>query len=132
MPRNAIVVLMLIMVNLGVAACGASGPGAPPAVADPASTASPTLKSRLEPGDIQSGMRVIKGRLAACYDEFKVPGMVTIRIVIDPSGRVADATVTNRFAGTPTGDCIAEVVRRATFGPFRGSALTITYPVVLR
>jgi len=90
------------------------------------------LKDRLEPGDIQKGMRGIKGKVQACYDQYKVPGMVQVSVTIAPSGKVTSATVTGKFAGTPTGSCVAGAVKSAQFDRFKGAPLTITYPFVLR
>jgi predicted Zn finger-like uncharacterized protein len=89
-------------------------------------------KDRLEPSDIQKGMRGVKGRVQACYDQYKVPGMVQVSVTISPAGRVSGANVTGKFAGTPTGSCVAGAVRGAKFDRFRGGAITITYPFVLR
>jgi hypothetical protein len=90
------------------------------------------VKDRLEPADIQKGMRAVKGRVQGCYDQYKVPGMVQVSVSISPNGRVASANVTGKFAGTPTGACVAGAVKGAKFDRFRGAALTITYPFVLR
>jgi predicted Zn finger-like uncharacterized protein len=90
------------------------------------------VKERLEPSDIQKGMRGIKGRVQGCYDQYKVPGMVQVSVTIGSSGRVSSASVTGKFAGTPTGACVAGAVKGAKFDRFKGGALTITYPFVLR
>jgi predicted Zn finger-like uncharacterized protein len=89
-------------------------------------------KERLEPSDIQRGMRAVKGRVQRCYDQYKVPGLVQVSVTISPSGRVSSTRVSGKFAGTPTGSCVAGAVRGAHFDKFRGGALTITYPFVLR
>jgi hypothetical protein len=106
-----------------------ANPSTPRAPAAPAQTAP---KVRLEPSDIQDGMRALKPRFQVCYDTFRVPGMVLISMTIAPTGRVSKAIVTGRFANTPTGDCVAAVTRTAVFVPFTGGQLTITYPLVFR
>ena len=77
-------------------------------------------------------MRSVKGRVQGCYDQYKVPGMVQVSVTIGSNGRVSNASVTGKFAGTPTGACVAGAVRGAKFDRFKGGALTITYPFVLR
>ncbi|MBI5481336.1 MAG: zinc-ribbon domain-containing protein [Deltaproteobacteria bacterium] len=103
-----------------------------PKEAGPKAEGGGDVKERLEPSDIQKGMRGIKGRVQGCYDQYKVPGMVSVSVTIGSSGRVSSASVTGKFAGTPTGACVAGAVKGAKFDRFKGAALTITYPFVLR
>jgi hypothetical protein len=77
-------------------------------------------------------MARVKGTVQACYDQYKVPGLATVQLSIANSGRVANAQVTGKFGGTPTGDCVARAVRGAQFPRFRGSTMSITYPFMLR
>jgi hypothetical protein len=77
-------------------------------------------------------MGKIKGRVASCYDQFKVPGMANVSVTIGKTGRVSNASVSGAFAGTPTGECVTKAVRGASFPPFKGAAQTINYPFILR
>jgi hypothetical protein len=87
---------------------------------------------QLEPGDIQRGMAKIRDKVASCYRQFNVPGMVNVTLAINPSGRVSTAQVTGKFSGTPTGSCIERAVRSAIFPRFSGPAMTgIDYPFLL-
>ena len=52
---------------------------------------------------VVAGMNSVKPKVAACYNEFKVQGMAMVNVVIGKSGKVTSATVTGKFAGTPTG-----------------------------
>jgi hypothetical protein len=90
------------------------------------------LPDGLWPEARQEGMRPIKARVQECYERFKVPGMVTVTLTIAPSGRVSSVTAIGRFAGTATGACVANIVKGATFRPFNGPPVTMTYPFVLR
>src|SRR5262249_16637970 len=86
----------------------------------------------LKPGDIQRGMMQIHPRVQACYERFKVPGMVNVTVSINPSGRVSTAQVTGKFAGTATGVCIERAVKSAEFPRFSGPAMSgIDYPFML-
>jgi hypothetical protein len=90
------------------------------------------LPEQLKPSDIQRSMAQIKTPVQECYGRYQVPGMVSITLTIEPSGRVSSAEATGTFAGTPTGECIASVVKGAVFPRFKGSAMTgIDYPFLL-
>nr|MBK7063972.1 hypothetical protein [Deltaproteobacteria bacterium] len=52
-------------------------------------------------------------------------------IVIGNDGAVRTATVSGQFAGTPVGDCIAGVVRRAHFPAFRAPTQNLMFPYVI-
>jgi predicted Zn finger-like uncharacterized protein len=94
--------------------------------------AAENLPDQLDKGAIVGGMNRIKGRVAGCYDQYKVPGLVNVSTTIAGSGHVSNATVSGSFAGTPTGECVARVVKGASFPRFKGSPQTITYPFILR
>ena len=91
----------------------------------PAAAAGPLAKSA-----VVGGMNSVKPKIAACYNEFKVGGMAMVNIVIGKSGKVTSATVSGKFAGTPTGGCVEKAVKSATFPPSDG--LTTMYPFQLR
>jgi hypothetical protein len=77
-------------------------------------------------------MRRIKGRVQGCYDKFRVPGTAFVSVTISPSGRISSARVKGIFAGTPTGACLQAAARAASFPRFKGSAINIDYPFILR
>jgi predicted Zn finger-like uncharacterized protein len=79
---------------------------------------------------VVAGMNGVKGKVAACYTQYKVPGMAMVNVVISKSGKVTTASVTGKFAGTPTGTCVESAVRSASFPPSEG--LTTPYPFNLR
>ena len=84
----------------------------------------------LAKGAVVAGMNGVKGKVAACYTQFKVPGMAMVNVVISKSGKVTSATVTGKFAGTPTGTCVEGAVKSASFPASDG--LTTPYPFNLR
>jgi predicted Zn finger-like uncharacterized protein len=84
----------------------------------------------LAKGAVVAGMNSVKGKISNCYNQFKVPGMAMVNVVIGKSGKVTSATVTGKFAGTPTGSCVEQAVKTATFPPSDG--LTTPYPFQLK
>jgi hypothetical protein len=56
--------------------------------------------------------------------------MAMVNVVILKSGKVGSATVTGKFAGTPTGSCVEKAVKGAAFPPSDG--LTTPYPFNLK
>ncbi len=79
---------------------------------------------------VVGGMNAVKPKINDCYNQFKVPGMAMVNVVIGRNGKVSSATVTGKFAGTPTGTCVEKAVKAATFPPSDG--LTTPYPFQLR
>ncbi|HTA18884.1 MAG TPA: hypothetical protein VK989_06305, partial [Polyangia bacterium] len=79
---------------------------------------------------VVAGMNSVKGKVADCYQQFKVPGMAMVNIVIGKSGRVSSANVTGKFAGTPTGSCVEKAVKTASFPASDG--LSTPYPFQLK
>ena len=91
----------------------------------PESSAGPLSKSA-----VVAGMNSVKGKISECYSQFKVPGMAMVNVVIAKSGKVSSATVSGKFAGTPTGSCVEKAVKSASFPPSDG--FTTPYPFQLR
>jgi predicted Zn finger-like uncharacterized protein len=79
---------------------------------------------------VVAGMNSVKPKISACYDQFKQQGMAMVNVVIGRNGKVSQATVTGKFAGTPTGACVEKAVKSATFPPSEG--LSTPYPFQLR
>ncbi len=75
-------------------------------------------------------MNSVKPKVAACYSEFKVQGMAMVNVVIGKNGKVTSATVSGKFAGTPTGACVEKAVKSASFPPSDG--LQTPYPFQLK
>ncbi len=91
----------------------------------PAASAGPLSKSA-----VVAGMNSVKPKVAACYNDFKVQGMAMVNVAIGKSGKVTSATVTGKFAGTPTGACVEKAVKSANFPPSDG--LQTPYPFQLK
>lgn len=92
----------------------------------------PRLPRSIGKTDIQRGMRRITGRVRACYEKFRVPGMATVKVTISSKGRLSSAVVRGRFAATPTGACVRTAVMAARFPAFSGSPISFKYPFMLQ
>ncbi|HVY29916.1 MAG TPA: GYF domain-containing protein [Polyangiaceae bacterium] len=63
----------------------------------------------------------------ACKQSGGPTGKVTVVVTFDPNGKVSSATITEApFAGTPTGACIAQTMKRASIGAFSGLPGTVS------
>ena len=104
--------------------------GAAPVRRLPVSAEEPSLPP-LEKRDIEAGVRGIRGEIQRCFDRFRVPGEVRMKLTISPAGRMSQAEVHGRFDGTPTGSCLHQAFLGARFVRFRPPALTVWFPVIL-
>jgi predicted Zn finger-like uncharacterized protein len=77
-----------------------------------------------------AGLNGVRPKVSNCYNQFKVPGTAMVNIVIGKSGKVTTATVTGKFAGTPTGACVEAAVKTASFPPSDG--FSTPYPFQLK
>jgi len=107
---------------------GAAKPAAGGAEAAPAGT----LPERLSRSQIMDTMATVKGRVQACYDRYKVPGLTNVQLKIAGSGQIQSAAVEGLFAGTETGACVESAVRGARFPAFAAPSMSIKYPFMLR
>jgi predicted Zn finger-like uncharacterized protein len=107
-----------------------AAPAPRPRADDSGGSASAGGGGPLSKGAVVAGMNSVKGKVSDCYQEFKVPGMAMVNVVIGKSGKVSSATVTGKFAGTPTGSCVEKAVKSASFPPSDG--LTTPYPFQLK
>jgi predicted Zn finger-like uncharacterized protein len=107
-----------------------AAPAPRPRADDSGGSASAGGGGPLAKGAVVAGMNSVKGKVSDCYQQFKVPGMAMVNVVIGKNGRVSSATVTGKFAGTPTGACVEKAVKTASFPPSDG--LTTPYPFQLK
>jgi predicted Zn finger-like uncharacterized protein len=77
-----------------------------------------------------AGLNSVRPKVQACYNQFKVPGTAMVDVNIGKSGKVTSATVTGKFAGTPTGTCVEAAVKTASFPPSDG--FRTPYPFQLK
>jgi hypothetical protein len=79
--------------------------------------------------DIVGAMKGVQPKVQACANQFKVPGTAMANISVATGGRVSMATVTGKFAGTPTGSCVESAAKSAKFPPCQ--AMTFPWPFTL-
>jgi predicted Zn finger-like uncharacterized protein len=83
---------------------------------DEGSKAAPTVKLiTLTQSDIVTAMKGVQPKVQACANQFKAPGTAMATISVASGGRVSSATVTGKFAGTPTGSCVEQAAKSAKF-----------------
>lgn len=84
----------------------------------------------LSQSDIVSAMKGVQPRVKECYNQYKAPGIANVSIAVSKGGRVASATVTGKFAGTPSGTCVEAAAKTAKFPPCE--AMSFPWPFQLR
>jgi predicted Zn finger-like uncharacterized protein len=90
----------------------------------------PTVKLvTLTQSDIVNAMKGVQPKVQNCANQFKVPGTAMANITVASGGKVSNATVTGKFAGTPTGSCIEQAAKSAKFPPCQG--MTFPWPFTL-
>ena len=105
-----------------------AAPSAGPAAAAPAA-ASADLPERLGRAQITGVLSPLTGAVRSCAQG--QTGTAPVAIVIGNDGAVRTASVSGQFAGTPVGECIAGVVRRAHFPAFRAPVQNMMFPYVI-
>jgi len=81
---------------------------------------------------IADAMAKIRPQVFACYEQFKVAGMVELAFVVAGNGTVQAVSVSPAWRGTPTGLCVREAAKDAHFPPFQLDEQKFTYPFFLR
>ncbi len=99
-------------------------------VEDDDSAKKPAASKALEKEELVKGMMSVMPKIKECFNQYKVPGVATVNLSIGKSGKVSSATVSGKFAGTPSGTCVEAAVKTAKFPPSDG--LNVPYPVFLR
>ncbi len=83
----------------------------------------------LTQSDIVNAMKGVQPKVQACANQFKVPGTAMANISVASGGKVSNATVTGKFAGTPTGSCVEVAAKSAKFPACQG--MTFPWPFTL-
>lgn len=100
---------------------------APPPV-DPSSK----LPERLSPKEVQVGLAPALEAAQQCYAVYGVAGEAKFRIKISGAGKVVEIEQSGYFQDTPTGECMEDAIRTATFPATQKPITTVNYPFVLR
>jgi predicted Zn finger-like uncharacterized protein len=101
------------------------GGGETPQPKKPTTAALPALSQ----SDIVSAMKAVQPRVKECYNQYKVPGIANVSISVSKGGRIASASVTGKFAGTPSGTCVEAAAKAAKFPPCE--AMSFPWPFQL-
>jgi predicted Zn finger-like uncharacterized protein len=92
--------------------------------------AAPAVKLiTLGQSDIVNAMKAVQPKVQACANQFKVPGTALATISVATGGKVNSATVTGKFAGSPTGSCVESAAKSAKFTPCQ--SMTFPWPFTL-
>jgi type IV secretory pathway VirB10-like protein len=83
----------------------------------------------LTQSDIVNAMKGVQPKVQACANQFKVPGTAMATIGVVSGGKVSTASVTGKFAGTPTGSCVEVAAKSAKFPPCQ--SMTFPWPFTL-
>ena len=83
----------------------------------------------LSQSDIVSAMKGVQPKVQACANQFKAPGTAMANLSVAAGGRVSSATVTGKFAGTPSGSCVETAAKSAKFPPCQ--AMSFPWPFTL-
>ena len=112
----------------------ASGPAQAPTETAPVAPVDDTLPEKLSRDDVRNGMLAVKNQVQACFDQYKVAGMYSVKLTIDPSGTVksADYVTDGDTTKLESGTCVVAAVKAAAFKKWRGASLTLTYPFKLQ
>ena len=95
----------------------------------PAPAPAADLPERPTRSQVTSVLTPLNGAVRQCAGS--QTGTAPVSITINSDGSVRTATVGGPFAGSSVGECIAGVVRRAHFQPFRAQQAQITWPFVI-
>ncbi len=103
-------------------------PGAKAAAAEEDESDGPTFDSEAAAGALESAAQ----RASSCRQPTDPSGVARVTVTFAPSGRVTTANIAGPpFVGTPTGSCIATIMRSATVPAFSGSNITVRKTVTI-
>ena len=107
----------------------------PDASTEPEAEAEPEAAS-LAPFDRDAAATALSAaaaQAAGCRAEGAPPGFSRVRVTFKNTGQATSALVVGPpYAGTPTGSCIARIMRTTTIPPFAGDAQTVSKTVQIR
>lgn len=116
----------------GALAPAAVGPRPAPPIQVASSEASDPAPRSLEtagpdPGEVARALGVAAARARTCTGPAGFPANGSIRILLDPSGGVLNATTLGPFQGTAAGACVENAFRTAQTPAYGGRSLSTLY-----
>jgi hypothetical protein len=91
----------------------------------------PKSTDRFDASLARKAVTALLPAVAACKVAGSPAGTASLSVTFDPTGRASNATVSPPFAGTSTGTCIIQELKRAAVPPFSGLPGTVTLPISL-
>jgi hypothetical protein len=89
------------------------------------------IPEKLTQSDIKKGMGPVQKKAMECYEKYNVAGTANVKLTVEPSGKISSAALAGSYDNTPTGTCILDAVKKASF-PKTKSPLSFSYPFMLR
>jgi hypothetical protein len=82
--------------------------------------------------EVRDGFEQLREPVHECYEKHKVSGHAQVSVRIESDGSVSSVELGEKFAGTPSGECVRQVVMGAKFPTFKEGPIVIQYPLLLR
>jgi hypothetical protein len=88
---------------------------------------------RFDPNVAKAAVLIAAQGIGPCREKGGPVGKATVVVTFDPDGTVSAATVSDPpFAGTATGNCIAQAMKRASVPPFSGLPGTVSKSLAIQ
>src|SRR5262249_6760775 len=97
-----------------------AAPDAGPRARRPPAAQPPAPDRELSKKTLLCGMTSMQDKVSDCFARYQTPGIAMVNVVVGRRGRVSSASVTGKFAGTPTGACVEAAVKTVVFPPSNG------------
>jgi len=92
----------------------------------------PPSRVTLDASDVKVAISAVEPEAQNCFERFGTDGIADAWLEIAPSGALAAVEVRGAFAGTPTGVCVADAVKKVRFPPFQRGPIRLHYPFTPR
>ena len=102
-----------------------------PVVAAAAGAAEPKL-DQLTPKLISEAMKPVSEAAQECFKKLGVSGSAKLKLQVAGDGSVLKYDQQGDFVNTPTGQCIDEAVKKATFPASKKAKTSINFPLMLQ
>jgi len=102
-----------------------------PVVAAASAAATPAL-DQLTPKVIGEAMKPVVEAAQACFAKLGVSGSAKLKLQVGGDGAILKYDQQGDFVNTPTGQCIDEAVKKATFPASKKAKTSINFPLMLQ
>jgi hypothetical protein len=90
----------------------------------------PAQAPPLTRADIAQTMNDVQEQARQCFARYRVPGIVLVKVAVEPSGKVKDVVVFGKFKDTESGACVQQLASAGCFPPSPGTVFD--YIIALR